>query len=144
MNIFEELLNNFENQKLLEYTTGGRRLGAKYIQRFGVPGKYQYVYPIKKWERLSRKTKFHFARFVKHTARFMKMISFSYEQKGINIKPLNWHNALVDINKKDGDLLQLGISLKSHQIYSYKSKRGITGGSTSLSKAKKSGILRYR
>ena len=127
-----------------EYGFGGKRMGAKYMQRLGSPGHYKYVYAPSSINRFSRKAKFYYSRFLKRSAKFLKSIALSYDAKALNVKPKTWRTAIVNIQQNSGLNLMLHVDLKSHQIYSYKSHRGQMGASTKLSRAKKKGILRFR
>lgn len=147
--MFDKLLEilletNSDEEQFLEYTKGGKRYGAKYLNRFGVPGNYSYIYPEGNFERYSRKVKFFFSRFMKKSQRFLNQVKTNYEAKKLDVKPKNWANAIINVTKRDGGLLQFHVDTKSHHIYSYRSKGGQGGAAASLSKAKRSGILRYR
>jgi len=129
---------------LYEYKVGSMGVGTKYIQRFGTPGHYIYIYPANKIKKLSRKLRWAYARFVKRSQRFLNRFKTAYEGQGMHVKPQSWHRAVVDVTKKDGGILQFNVNLKAHGIYSYRSKRGVGGAAVSLGRAKKRGILRYR
>lgn len=129
---------------LYEYKVGSMGIGTKYVQRFGTPGHYVYIYPSKRLQKFSRRIRWAYARFVHRSQRFLNRFKIAYEGQGMHVKPQSWHTAIIDVTKKDGSILQFKVDLKSHGIYSYRSKRGIGGAAVSLGKAKKRGILRYR
>ena len=142
--ILEILLGSNDEGFLLEYIKGGKRYGAKYLNRFGFPGNYSYIYPSGNFAKYSRKVKFFFSRFMKKSQRFLNRIRTNYEAKKLDVKPKNWSNAIINVVKRDGSILRFHVDTKSHHIYSYKSKGGRGGGAASLSTAKRRGILRYR
>lgn len=128
-----------------EYKVGSAGIAHQYLQRFGVPGKYTYIYPDRRFEKLGRKTSFIYKRFLRKARRFLNAIKMSYDAQSMNVKPKTWHSAIVNIRKKDGINVMLHVNLKSHQIYSYRSSRGKSGGASGiLAKRRKQGILRYR
>lgn len=129
---------------LLEYAFGSSFKAARYLQRFGSPGHYTYVYSPEFMRRYGRKASFFFARFLKKSGRFINKIKVRYDAMKINVKPQSLTTAILHIQKGDGGILDLGVNLQKHQIYSYRSRRGISGASTKLSKAKRQGVLRYR
>lgn len=138
------LANTDAPDQQLEYVVGQRASMAKYLQRFGVPGKYQYVYPSTGFTRMSRRAKAVFSRVIRRSKRFFKKYQESYGAKGFNVKPKTWHDAIMTINKPNGSILNFHVNLKQHGIYSYRSKRGRGGVWVSMNKAKKKGVLRYR
>jgi len=129
---------------LYEYRLGTMGAGTKYIQRFGTPGQYVYIYPSKRIQRFSKKIRASYARFLKKSKTFLNSFKVAYEGTSIHVKPKTWHTAIVDVNRKDGSILQFKVNLKAHGIYSYRSKRGQLGAAVKLGRAKKRGILRYR
>jgi hypothetical protein len=132
-------------EQILEYKIGQKVFGASYVQRLGTPGNYIYIYPPKKFSNFGRRTKQAYARFVKKSKRFLKKVALRYEATSINMKPKSWAAAVIDIHKKNGDVIQMHVNLKNHNVYSYRSRRGHVGGAAqNLSKSKRKGILRYR
>lgn len=129
---------------LYEYKLGSMGSATKYIQRFGTPGNYVYIYPSQRFQRFSKKVRIAYARFLKKSKGFLNKFKVAYEGTSINVKPKTWHTAIVDVNRKDGSILQFKVNLKAHGIYSYRSKRGQLGAAVKLGRAKKRGILRYR
>lgn len=129
---------------LYEYKVGSMGIGTKYIQRFGTPGNYVYIYPSKRLQRFSRRVRGAYARFIKKSQAFLNKFKTAYEGTSMHVKPKTWHSAIIDLRKKDGGLLQFHVDLKAHGIYSYRSKRGQLGAAVKLGRAKKKGILRYR
>jgi len=129
---------------LFEYKLGSMGAATKYIQRFGTPGQYVYIYPSKRFQRFSKKIRAAYARFLKKSRGFLNKFKVAYEGTSIHVRPKTWHTAIIDVNKKDGGILQFKVNLKAHGIYSYRSKRGQLGAAVKLGRAKKRGILRYR
>lgn len=141
MNIFET--TPIEERELLEIKKGFRKLNAKYVSRFGSPGHYIYVYMPKGLERMSRRAKFAYGRIVKRSKKFLDSIKTRYDASSLTVKPKTWHTAIVKLTTKD-NVLAFHVNLKSHSIYSYRSKRGQNAAFVKMTKAKKAGLLRYR
>ncbi len=132
-------------QQLLEYSKGQKVLGSNYLQRIGTTGNYIYIYPIDKIQKMGRRYKQIYIRFIKKHRKFLKKISLRYEATNVDIKPKNWYTSIVSMNTKNGGTLQLKMSLNNYKIKSYRSVNMGSGGiSTQLAKSKKMGILRYR
>jgi hypothetical protein len=147
--LIEELIRKLntvssDEQIVREYTMGSSRIGAKYLMRRGAPGRYTYIYAPKRLMKLTRKARNAYAHFLKKSSKFLKSISLSYDAKALNATPVTWRTAIVNVQKQNGTNLMLHVDLKSHQIYSYKSKRGQGGASFTMARAKKKGILRFR
>lgn len=140
MNIFE---TDISQEELLEIKKGFRKLNSKYVSRFGQPGHYVYVYMPKGLERMSRKAKFAYGRIVKRSKKFLNGIKSRYDATSLTVKPKTWHTAIVKVATRD-NILAFHVNLKSHQIYSYRSKRGQNAAFVKMTKAKKAGLLRYR
>jgi hypothetical protein len=139
-------LNEFftEYAELLEIKKAGRKSNSKYLQRFGVPGHYVYIYPLAKMKRLSRKARYSYKRALRRTRSFSKKIGIAYGATTLNQRPKSWHTAIVKFNAENGVTGQLAVNYKKHAIYNYKSRRSGAGGSAKLARARKKGILRYR
>lgn len=132
-------------QQLLEYSKGQKIFGSSYLQRLGTPGNYIYIYPSKKTQKLGRRYRQAYTRFIKKHRRFLKKISTRYEATSINIKPRNWYTSMVKMNTRNGGTLQLRLDLSKHRIKSYRSVNMGSGGvSSQLAKSKRAGVLRYR
>jgi hypothetical protein len=129
---------------ILEFKLGGMLAGAKYIQRIGSPGHYIYIYPNKTMEKMGRKMRFFYARFTSRHKKWLGSFSANYGATSMNIRPKNWHTAIVDMHSKERGLLQMNVNLAKHSIYSYRSQRKGAGTSASLSMSKRKGLLRYR
>lgn len=129
---------------ILEYVLGGARIGARYLQRMGSPGHYIYIYPSKGFEKMTRRARFAYGRMVNKAKKFLTKMQIHYGATSMNVKPKTWHLAVVKMTGKETGSTEFLFNLKSHQIYSYRSHRGVTGASAALSKSKKAGILRYR
>lgn len=142
----EESVVFLDEKSLLEYKKGQMGVGMKYVQRLGTPGNYIYVYPgMKKFSNMSRKTQMFFNRHMRRARGFLSRFSLNYDAQNMNIKPKTWNSAVLNIKTSGGELYQFHVNLKSHGIYSYRSRRGMSGGtSASLARSKKKGILRYR
>lgn len=137
-----EKLNDFA--QLLEYTTGSAGIGVKYLARRGSPGSYTYVYPNDKINKLSRTKYKTLKRWLKKHNRFINKINIAYRGNRMNLKTLSWGYQMAVINRRDGSKFKLGINLKSHKIYGYKSKIKGPSASAHLNNLRKKGILRYR
>jgi hypothetical protein len=133
-----------EPDVLYEYIIGQRASLAKYLQRFGAPGHYQYVYPSNGFSRMTRRAKAVFGRIIRRSRRFFKKYQESYGAKGFNVKPKTWHDSVMTVTKSDGGILNFHVNLKQHGIYSYRSHRGKGGVAVKMNKSKKKGVLRYR
>ena len=137
-----EQLNEFAT--LLEYTTGTSGTGVKYLNRTGSPGSYSYVYPNDKINKLAR-TKYKVLKrwMGKHKA-FVNKINMAYRGQRMNLKTLAWGYQMATINRRQGTPFTLGINLKKHKIYGYKTKIKGPSASAHLNSLRKRGILRYR
>lgn len=132
-------------QQLLEYSKGQKIFGSSYLQRIGSPGNYIYIYPQSKTQKVGRRYRQAYTRFVKKSKRFLTKMSVRYEATSMNIKPKNWYTSIVNLNTRNGGSLQFKFDLKSHGIKSYRSVNMGTGGvSSQLAKSKRKGVLRYR
>lgn len=130
--------------EMLEYVVGQRASLAKYLQRFGSPGNYTYVYPSNGFMRMTRRAKAVFGRIIRRSRKFFKKYQQSYNAKGFNVRPKTWHDAIMTVRKPDGGVLNFHVNLKQHGIYSYRSHRGRGGAAVTMNKSKKKGVLRYR
>jgi hypothetical protein len=130
---------------LLEYKSGMRRLNAKYIQRFGTPGDYRYIYKSAKYNAMSRKTRAVFGRIVHKANRFLKAIKLRYGATKVIVKPMGWHHAVVTLTGDKG-VATLSADLVRHKTKGYRTKvqHRIGKLSTVSGNLKKKGILRYR
>ena len=132
-------------KELLEYSKGMKVLGSTYLQRIGSPGNYIYIYPTKRSQKMGRRYRQAYTRFIKKHKRFLKKISTRYEATSMNIKPKNWYTSLVKLNTKNGGTVQMRLDLRNHRIKSYRAVNMGTGGmSSQLAKSKRQGVLRYR
>ena len=130
---------------VMEYMTGMRRIGAKYIQRFGVPGNYRYVYQTKKFARLSRKIKAVYGRIVKRSDLFLKQAQLKYGATHLTVKTKSWHQAIITLTGDRGTF-DLIADLPNKRITGYRTKATHRVGrlSTVNSRLRKKGVLRYR
>ena len=133
-----------EYQLLKEYALGGKSMKAKYLQRLGVPGNYQYNYANYAILGMSRKAQSAYGRFVKKSNVFLKKLRISMDATSMNTKPLTWRNMLVTVKRRDNSVFNFQLDLLSHNITPYLAHKTTSGGSEELSKAKRAGILRYR
>lgn len=139
-----EILEVLKYGNILEFKMGAVGTSVKYIQRLGSPGHYIYIYPTNSMAKLSRKARFTYSRMVSRASRFLKRVQRAYSAESMSMKPKNWHTSIVTMTGKQIGMTQFTFDLKTHGIYSYRSKRGHVGASVKLAKAKKKGILRYR
>jgi hypothetical protein len=137
-----EILKGFDI--LLEYGKGTSGVGVKYLTRMGVPGSYTYVYSPRRMARMTRKAKFFYTRFLKRSTKFLNQFRVRYDASAVNVKPKTWATAIVNVKTKQGGMFDFHVNLRSHQIYSYRSRRGTVGAAGVMARAHKSGILRYR
>lgn len=129
---------------LLEYMTGTSGTGVKYINRMGSPGNYTYMYPNDKVNKLSRSKYKVLKRWLgKHQA-FINKINIAYRGNKTSLKTLAWGYQMATISTRQGTSFKLGINLKKHKIYGYKSKIKGPSASAYLNSQRKKGILRYR
>lgn len=142
--LLDLLKDSYEDEIVKEYKSGAMGTATKYIQRIGTPGHYKYIYATRGFDKMSRKAKFFYNRLIRRSKKFLGKISNLYGAQSMSIKPVTWRTAIVNVQKKSGVNVMLHVDLKSHQIYSYKSKRGQGGASFELARSKKSGILRFR
>ena len=134
-----------KKELLLEYSKGQKLFGSGYLSRIGSPGNYIYIYPSKKTQKIGRKYRVAYTRFVKKSRRTLNRLSTRYEATSMNVKPKSWHSALVNITARNGGTLSMKMNLKSHSVKSYRSVNMGTGGvSSQLAKSKRKGVLRYR
>jgi hypothetical protein len=135
----------YRNVELKEYKIGMRRLNAKYIQRFGTPGNYNYVYKSKKFDQQPRLVKKVYGRIMNRAGRFLKSLKLRYGATRLQVKPLGWHHAVVTLTGDKGTL-QFDADLVKHQLKPYRTKfthRNMRLSSVN-SELKRKGILRYR
>jgi len=137
-----ESLNEFAN--LLEYTTGTSGIGTKYMSRSGSPGNYTYVYPTDAINKLARTKYRALTRFIKKHQAFINKINVRYGGGKMKLKTMSWGYQLATISNREGTVFKLGINLKKHKIYGYKSKLRGPNASAHLNALRKKGILRYR
>ena len=139
-------LNEYMEKKneLTEIIKGAKKAASKYLQRFGVPGHYTYIYPSNNLLTMGRKTKNSYKRFLKRSRNFMKKLGVAYGATSINLKPTTWKTSLLKMNSEHGENYFFKVNLFSHKIYSYRSRRINGGLASKLSRDKKKGILRYR
>lgn len=129
----------------LEYKTGMRRMNAKYLQRFGTPGNYRYIYKSNKFTRLSRKVQTVYNRIAHRANRWLKSVQMRYGATRLQVKPLGWHHAVVRLTGDRGTI-EFDADLTKHRIKPYRTRvqHRIMSLSTVNGNLKKKGILRYR
>jgi hypothetical protein len=147
MLIDEEFKNEIETE-LLEYSTGASKVGAKYIRRLGSPGNYIYVYSNSKLNRASRRMRSAYKRLIQKNSKLFNGIKAKYEAKSFGVNAAKrWGNAVLSMNLKNGDIVNMYINLRNTKILGYRrSRRGVgkTGYPIRMSGYKKSGMLRYK
>lgn len=129
----------------LEYSVGMRRLNAKYMQRFGTPGNYRYIYKSNSFTRLPRKVQSVYGRIAHKAGRWLKSVQLRYGASRIQVKPKGWHHAIVTLTGDRGKI-DLDVDLTKHQIKSYRTRQThrINSLSAVNGSLRKRGILRYR
>ena len=135
-------LNKFAD--LLEYKLGTSGMGTKYLTRTGVPGNYTYIYPNDKANKLSRSKLRVLTRWMRKHSAFVNKINVAYRGNKMQLKTLAWGYQLATISDRQGTQFRLGINLKKHKIYGYKSKIKGPSASAHLNSLRKRGILRHR
>ncbi len=135
-------LNEFAN--LLEYTTGTSGSGVKYLSRLGSPGNYRYMYPNDKINKLARTKYKSLRRWLRKHSAFINKINLTYRGSRMNLKTLSWSHQLATIHRADGTQFKLGINLRKHKIYGYRSDISGPSASSHLNALRKKGVLRYR
>lgn len=133
-----------ELKKRLEYLSGTSGIGVKYLNRFGSPGNYSYIYPDDKINRYGRVKYRAFMRYLTHHNRFIQRINQAYNGRKISLKTISWHYQLATITRQEGSSFKLGINLRNHKIRSYRSKLRGPSASAHLNSLKRRGVLRYR
>ena len=130
-------------ERFNEIKKGFKKLNSKYLNRFGSPGHYIYVYMPTGIQRMNRRVRFLFARMMKKSNKFMNQMRMRYEATSFTLKPKTWHSGVIKMSTANNQMF-FHVNLKSHQIYSYRSKRGQSSGFTKMNTARKAGLLRYR